>query len=160
MSTSIEARPTPVAESPGSTPDPFAELDRLVSDLAAPWFGPSWYLRTVDPAAPNFAPALADVEDQGTNYEIRADLPGIAKDQIDVRIHGDLLVIRAEATSAKDDGAKNFLRHERTYRGFERAIRLPEPVLGEKVEAKFENGTVTISVPKAHPSEERKVPVA
>ncbi len=160
MSTNIEVRRNPIAESPGGTYDPFAELDQLVYDLTGAWLGTPGSLSTPDATTPSFAPALADVEDKGSSYEIRADLPGIAKDQVDVRIHGDVLVIRAEAASEKDEKAKNYLRHERSYRGFERSIRLPEPVLGEKVEAKFENGTVTVSVPKAHPSEERKVPVA
>ncbi|HTT73274.1 MAG TPA: Hsp20/alpha crystallin family protein [Thermoplasmata archaeon] len=157
--------PSPAPKTAAPT-DPFAEMDRLLSEFRDDWFStfgpgiaPRFVLRSTG-SEPAFRPALSDVEDTGAAYQIRADLPGVAKDQIAVRVHGDVVEFEGEAQSASEEPSKNFLRRERIYRGFHRAVRLPEPVVGEKVEARFENGTLTISVPKAHPETERTVPVA
>ncbi|HTT15362.1 MAG TPA: Hsp20/alpha crystallin family protein [Thermoplasmata archaeon] len=166
MTTKIEVPNRETSESPGSPNDPFSEIDRLVSEYRDPWFAAwlphgsrfGWVPDALSSAA--FAPALADVEEKPTLYEIRADLPGFAKDQIDVRVRGDVVEIRAENATASEGEERQFLRRERTYRGYERAIRLPEPVLGDKVEARYENGTLTVSVPKANPVQDHKVPVA
>jgi HSP20 family protein len=157
---------TPAVPNAPAPTDPLVDLDRVFAEFQSDWFGSGWpgfsalALVPASEGHPALAPARADVEEKDGSYEIRADLPGIPKDQIDVRVRGDLVEIRGEHAAETESKGKNYLRQERTYRGFERTFRLPEPVLGDKVEAKFENGTLTVSIPKAHPIEERKVAVA
>ncbi len=166
MAEKLAVRKSPTAVSPPVATDPFAEMDRLFSEFRDDWLSTFWptlpttFLGRPELSGGSFLPALADVEDSGKSYEIRVDIPGVPKNQIDVRVHGDVVEIRAEAGTSREEKGKSYLRRERTYQGFQRAIRLPEPVLGEKVEARYENGILTVSVPKVHPAEERKVPVA
>lgn len=146
--------------------DPLFELDRWLAGLGDAGFlpllagAPGPFAALADPREPSPVPALSDVEDTGAAYEIRADLPGVPKEKIEVRVHGDVVEFGAETEAVDESTHKNYLRRERTCRGFHRAVRLPEPVVGEKVEARYVNGTLQISVPKAHPSADRTVPVA
>lgn len=139
--------------------DDWTDLDR--------WFGrlQRQFLSDWTPAA--FAPAVGgwtapvDIEDQGESFEIRADLPGFAKDKIDVRILGTRLQIHAEqATSDSAKRSGRFLRQERSYRSVDRSLDLPEPVAAEKVAASYQDGVLVLTVPKAHPLTEKKIPVA
>jgi HSP20 family protein len=104
-------------------------------------------------------PALTDVEDKGNLYEVRTDLPGVKKENIDVRVRGPYIQIEAKESSEKDRQGKSFLSRERTYEGFSRLLDLPEDVLAEKVAARYEDGVLTLTLPKAHPEPEKKVSV-
>ncbi|MDE1879361.1 MAG: Hsp20/alpha crystallin family protein [Euryarchaeota archaeon] len=104
-------------------------------------------------------PALLDVEDKGSTYEIRTDLPGARKDEIEVKVSGHSLQIQAQQTHELSEEGKNYLCHERTYGGFERTVDLPEDVVPEKISAQYKDGVLMVSVPKAHPVPERKIPV-
>ena len=145
---------------------PFADLAET-----DPWFRafesaffPGVFVRAAVPdggpeRTSSLAVAFTDVVDRGAAYELAVDLPGFAKNEIAVRVHGSSVDIRAEhAAEAKSDDA-NYLRHERRWSGFHRQVELPETVRGEDVAAKFENGVLTVSVPKAHPASDRQVPV-
>lgn len=103
-------------------------------------------------------PPLTDVEDKGTVYSIRTDLPGIPKEKIDVRVNGSVVIIRAESTEENDGPA--YLYRERSLRSFERSIELPEPVVAADVKAEYKDGVLSLEVPKAHPATEQKVTVA
>lgn len=107
-----------------------------------------------------FVPALVDVEDKGTSYEVHAEVPGIPKERIDVQVHGNILQLRAENGTSRSEEGKNYVRRERTYLGFQRAIELPEDVDADKVQARYQDGVLTVSVPKANPVTPRKVQVA
>lgn len=104
--------------------------------------------------------ALTDVEDKGTSYEIRANLPGIRKDNIEVKLQGHCLTIEASGTAEKEEKGKNYLSHERTYEGFCRSVELPEDVLSEKISANYRDGVLTVVVPKTNPAPERRISVA
>lgn len=140
----------------------FAPLDQLFDRLHQelfPVFGGAagpWGIRS-----PTLASAVSDVEDIGTAYVIRSELPGFPKELIDVRVQGRVVHVKAEQAESKDSGSpRNYLRQERTYRGFERSFQLPEPVAADQVAASFKDGVLELTVPKAHPVTERKVPVA
>ncbi len=104
--------------------------------------------------------ALTDVEDRGGSYEVRADLPGVRKEDIDLRIQGRCLTIEAKETASKEEKGKNFVSRERSYEGFCRTLDLPEDVIGEKISARYENGVLTLNLPKSHPEPEKKIPVS
>jgi HSP20 family protein len=108
-----------------------------------------------------FVPALADVSDLGDRYEIVADLPGTAKDQLDVRAIGQTLHISAEAARATESPSspREYLRHERTWSGFQRSIELPEPIRNDGIVARYADGVLQLTVPKANPIVEKRIPV-
>jgi HSP20 family molecular chaperone IbpA len=137
--------------------DEWPSLDRLFEGLAqrsfSPWTAGAWGRLT-----PLVAPV--DVVDLGQSYEIRADLPGFAKDKIDLRVQGNVVTLRAEqpdTVETKDE--PTYLRRERGYRSVERAFELPELVVADQVAAKYLDGVLTLSIPKAHPVTEQKIPV-
>jgi len=153
------AQREPPATRPATTEsDPFwAEVDRSFRRFYGSFLG--------HPLAPGaategwLAPAAIDVADKGENYELTVDLPGISKEQVDIRVTGDLVQIRAERSADSQKKGEGYLRLERSWAGFERSVELPEAVRAEAVSASLANGVLTVAVPKAHPVVERKVPV-
>jgi HSP20 family protein len=114
------------------------------------------------PAFPKFATdaVATDIADLGTSYEVRADLPGFSKEKIEVRVRGRVLELKAEQVAASEErNGKQYLRQERSIRSVERAFELPEPVVADQVKARYENGVLTVSIPKAHPAADQKVAV-
>ncbi|MCY4019345.1 MAG: Hsp20/alpha crystallin family protein [Chloroflexi bacterium] len=100
-----------------------------------------------------------DVEENEESYVVRADLPGVSLDDISVNIHDDLLTISAETTSESKDESKRVLVRERRVGKFSRSLRFPIPVKGDSVEAGFENGVLSVTVPKAEDAKPRQIPV-
>jgi HSP20 family protein len=104
-------------------------------------------------------PALADLEDKGTAYEVRTNLPGLHKENIDIRMRGRTLHIDAKESGEKEQKGRNYLYQERSYQGFNRTIELPEDVMSEKISAKYQDGVLTLEIPKAHPETEKQIQV-
>ncbi|MCY4536899.1 MAG: Hsp20/alpha crystallin family protein [Chloroflexi bacterium] len=100
-----------------------------------------------------------DVEENEESYIVRADLPGVSLDDISVNIHDDLLTISAETASETKDESKRVLVRERRVGKFSRSLRFPIPVNGDNVEAGFENGVLSVAVPKAENAKPRQIPV-
>jgi len=91
----------------------------------------------------------------GDRFVVRADLPGIKKDDVHVEVDNDVLTISGERRSQQKEEREGFFRSERSYGSFYRAIPLPEGVNADQCEAKFSDGVLEISLP-APRLEERK----
>jgi HSP20 family protein len=162
MTTEIQQRETRV--------DPWTDFDRAFDELrehflssfgfASPFAGPA---APADArAAPIFRAARADVTDAGKSYKIVAEIPGIPKDQLDVRVRGSSVEIRGEQARDTEETKQQYVYRERTYSGYYRRVELPEPVVASKVTAKLDNGLLELELPKQHPEptpEEVKVAV-
>ncbi|APX97536.1 Hsp20/alpha crystallin family protein [Natronorubrum daqingense] len=99
----------------------------------------------------------ADVVDTGEEYLVTADLPGYDTDDIELTLSEGTLRLEAdreEESEASVDG--RFLRRERTRTSASRRIRLPEPVEEDEVSAGFENGVLTVRLPKVTGTETSK----
>jgi HSP20 family protein len=154
-----------------SPTDPWSELDRVLEQTRTQFYralGLQPFGAAFGPldatAAPQFfrAPRL-DVADTGKSYRIVADIPGIPKDQLDIRVRGASVEIRGEHAKETEESQQEYVHRERTYAGFYRSLELPEPVLGTKAKAKVENGVLELELPKVTPtpsSDEVKVAVA
>lgn len=95
-----------------------------------------------------------DIRDQKDHYTVTADMPGADKTSIKVNVEGRLLTISGQRTSnteTKDTSGK-VVQSERSAAEFVRAVELPGPVKAEAVDAKYDNGILTINLPKAEPS--------
>ena len=95
----------------------------------------------------SFAPSM-DVEEKGGNYVVRMDIPGADKSNISVNLDDRQLVVSGKVDEMIEKQGKNQLRKERRSGEFKRALTLPGPVKADKMEAKYENGVLTITVPK------------
>ena len=128
--------------------DPFEEIRRLheyIDRMFGEMFtrAPSYELRSLTPPV--------DVIDEGDVFRIVVEVPGVRKEDLDVRVTEDSVVIRAERKFDKKDERKNYYLRERSYASYYRVIRLPEPVIPEKAEAEYRNGVLEIVVPKRAP---------
>jgi len=108
----------------------------------------------------SFSPRVDIVEDENNVY-IHAELPGVAKEDVKVTISEDrVLTIRGEKKQERKVETQNFLRMERLFGSFCRSFALPENVAVAKVDAKFENGILTITLPKVEPSKPKETEIA
>ena len=78
---------------------------------------------------------------------IRASVPGVKPDEVEITVEGSTVTIRGETKAPQEEGT--FLLQEQRYGAFARSIELAIPVQPDKAEAKFENGVLTLTIPKA-----------
>ncbi len=162
MTTKLSLRTSATPHEISAPANPWVHFDSLFDDLHGQLFFPFGQVFTGESGGQGFLPALTDIEDKGKHYEVRTELPGVPKEKIDVRVSGNTLVIHAESDTETETESKekNYVRRERTYQGFHRSFELPENVLSDKVEARYQDGVLAVTVPKANPVSERKVSVS
>ncbi|MBX3065543.1 MAG: Hsp20/alpha crystallin family protein [Anaerolineae bacterium] len=92
---------------------------------------------------------------------LKADVPGLKPEDIQVTLEGDTLTIRGEYQTNKEQSGngKNFLMRERIYGKFERTLTINTPIDPAKVEATFENGVLTLTLPKTEAVKPRQISV-
>jgi HSP20 family protein len=112
-------------------------------------------------ALPGFSPQL-DVRETESEIVVRAELPGLAEEDVEVFLDEDVLVLKGEKRSASDEEREG-LRHVETRSGsFERRLRLSAPVKADAVKASFQRGVLTVTLPKPEEARPRvrTVPVS
>ncbi len=102
-----------------------------------------------------------DVTEKDGTYTVRADLPGVKKDDINVRIDGNIVQIDAEVKHDKDtkDSGGKVLRSERYYGAVSRAFTVAQDVDESKAVAKYENAVLTLELPKKATTESKRLAV-
>ncbi len=103
-------------------------------------------------------PAINITEDND-NFYVRAELPGVKPESMDISVVEGRLLIRGERKIGTEDEKTNYHRRERESGFFRRTVALPARVSGDKVFAAMKNGILTITLPKAEESKPRKVTV-
>ena len=106
-----------------------------------------------------FNPAL-DVEENEEGFTLHVELPGVKPDQVDVSIEENVLTVAGQRDFYSDANAEGFKRIERRFGRFHRAVRLPDRVDPDKIEAAYRDGLLTITVPKAESAKPRRIQVA
>ena len=96
-----------------------------------------------------------EISDKGEEYDIRAELPGIKKEDLDIDIEDNYLRINAKKFDETKEEEKNFKHSEFNYGEFSRTIQLPEEINIDKTEAKLEHGVLKITAPKLHKDKEK-----
>ena len=94
------------------------------------------------------APAV-DMYQTDDEVVVKAALPGFKSDEVQINVTGDLLTIRGERKSEEEQKEKSWHIREHRWGSFERSISLPTDVVSEKAQADFDNGILTITLPKA-----------
>jgi HSP20 family protein len=105
-----------------------------------------------------FSPSC-DILDEGANYILKFDMPGVTKENIHVETDKNILTVRAERHEEKKKETKQKFRSEVYYGQYMRSFSLPGPIEDKKIDAKFENGVLTVVLPKASNSESKQIPV-
>lgn len=106
-----------------------------------------------------WSPAL-DVEETDDVFTLHVELPGVDPEEVEITLEESVLTISGERRFYNEnEEANGFRRIERRFGRFHRAVRLPDRVDGERVEATYRDGLLTISVPKAEEAKPRRISV-
>lgn len=98
-------------------------------------------------ASKNRTPAV-DIREDEDKYLIDAELPGISEKEIDIKVNDNLLTLSAEKSEKKEEKQEGYLRRERSLWSFKRSFVLPRDVDGKSIKADFENGVLTLELPR------------
>ncbi len=138
--------------------DPWADFDVLAnrltrafsdSGLGNPTCGAGW----VPPVS---------VEERSDEILLTAELPGMAEDAVEITLENNVLTISGEKREAREEGENGGKYHlvERSFGSFRRSFTLPRTVRGEGITADFDNGLLTVRLPKAEEAVSRRIEVA
>ena len=105
-----------------------------------------------------WTPAV-DIFDQADAIVLRAELPGLSPDDIDIEIDESVLTLRGERRFEETVEEGRYYRLERAYGAFQRSVTLPQGVKSDEITASFDNGVLSVSVPKAAEVRPRKIAV-
>lgn len=144
-------------------PRGFSDAEQLFEE----WFEDFWSRPLIRRWRPNFtrlrsalleAPAL-DVYEQKDDVIVKAEIPGLTKDEIDITLEGNTLTIKGEKKKEEEVKEEDYYRCERTYGAFSRSIDLPVAVQMDKVNASFKDGVLEIQLPKSEQAKKNVVKV-
>jgi HSP20 family protein len=105
-----------------------------------------------------WVPAV-DIYETGDSIVIKAELPGISKEDIALEVKNNTLSLKGEKKFEKDVKEESYHRVERSYGAFQRAFTLPSTVQQDKVKAKFRDGILEITLPKAEEAKPKQIKV-
>jgi len=127
------------------------QIDRLMDEFDRGLFPSRWMELTpfskLTSEIRGLIPAV-DVIDEEKAYRVKAELPGLSEKDIEVTKDGDLLTIKGEKKEEHEEKRKGYFLSERHFGSVERTLRLPNGIDDSKMEAKFENGVLTVILPK------------
>ncbi len=109
-------------------------------------------------AARTWAPAVDIVED-ANGIVLKAELPGLKQEDIDIELTGDTLTIRGERKFEDAQRRDNYVRMERSYGTFQRSFTVGVPVDADNIRASYKDGVLEISLPKSEATKPKKVQV-
>jgi HSP20 family protein len=101
-----------------------------------------------------------DILDRDDALVVRAEMPGVKKEDLDITIAGDRLVFEAKRDYEEEEKKEDFVRHEMAYGRLYRAVHLPAEVLGDDAKAELRDGVLEIFLPKVEATTPFKVKVA
>ncbi|OQX10319.1 MAG: hypothetical protein BWK76_20865 [Desulfobulbaceae bacterium A2] len=141
---------------------PFEEMERHVEDFFRHPFAafdqPAWPpFKFLKPG--ETSPSVDIFEDKGV-VVVRAEVPGIAKEDLQVNISDNILTISGEKKQETKEEKKNYHRLECSYGSFCRRFRLPQGVEADKAAAAFKDGVLEIRLPRGKDSSKKTIPIA
>jgi len=95
---------------------------------------------------------LCDVIDEGSQFRVKMDAPGVRKNEINLKVTDNSLEVSAEHKEESEEQKKNYLKKERSHVSFYRTLPLSEKVISDKVKAKLTDGVLEITLPKSKPT--------
>lgn len=120
--------------------NPFRQMGQQVAD----WFAPT-----------------SEASGEDGKYTVRVELPGVKQDDIDIAVRDDMLVVTGEKREDRKEEGESYFFSERRYGAFRRAFRLPQDVSQDDIAANFEDGVLTVTLPRAtnDAGKERKISI-
>jgi len=135
----------------------FEQMDRLFEDFFGRRFG-TWWPGVRWPAEMEVSPSVDIFEDKD-EVVVKAEIPGMVKEDVDVNITENTLTISGEKKKEEKVEKKDYYCFERSYGSFSRSFRLPSDVQTEKAKATFKNGVLEIRLPKTEEAKKKEIKV-
>jgi HSP20 family protein len=129
-------------------------MDRVFNEMLRDWGAPV----SESVAGRTWAPAV-DIKESDEALTLTAELPGFDKNQVEITLENNVLTLAGERKFEQESKGEAWHRIERSYGSFSRSFTLPATVKTDKVDAKFENGLLAISLPKVEESKPRKIAI-
>jgi HSP20 family protein len=135
---------------------PFQDMEQMFEDFfQRRFFAPSWMPHFKFPEVPDVS-ASVDMFEEGNDLVIKAEIPGMKKEEIKIDFAGDTITISGEKKSEERTERKDYHRVERSFGSFSRRLRLPVEIQIDKSQAIFKDGVLEIRMPKSE-TEKQKV---
>jgi len=98
-----------------------------------------------------------DVAENDNEFVVKASLPGVKPEDVEITVHGDMLTIRGESKGEEEKKGDHWHLRERRYGSFQRSVSLSTSVNSEKAEAHYEHGVLTLTLPKSESAKPRQI---
>ena len=135
------------------------DMDRIMEDFVGRRFRPWWPERWFRADEIELRAPLVDVFEEKDDIVVKAEVPGIDKDNIEVTLSDSTLTIKGEKKKQEEVKEENYYRSERHYGSFVRAVELPKEVHADKVKASFKNGILEVRMPKTEEAKAKEIKV-
>ncbi len=106
----------------------------------------------------SFVPDI-ELREEENQFLVRADLPGMKKEEIDISVGGNILALKGERKTETENKSKNYHYSERSYGSFSRTIELPCEVEADKVKASYKDGVLELVLPKSESAKPQQIKV-
>lgn len=121
-----------------------ARIPSVFNDFFKPWNdwfdGGAWSRELTMPAV--------NIVEQKDDYQVSLAVPGMKKEDFQIQMEGNMLTISSEKEETKEDSDKRYNRREYNYSSFSRSFTMPEDVQQDKIDAKYEDGVLKLTLPK------------
>ena len=138
--------------------DPMTSLRRLNSVLDEAFSAWPFQNQENGTLTSSWLPACDVFEDKDA-VKIVAEIPGVRPEDVKISLENNLLTIRGEKRQEAEEKSERVHRYERSYGTFERSFSLPSTVEPDRIAARYENGILTVNIPKAERARPREIPV-
>jgi HSP20 family protein len=139
--------------------DPYSEINRLLDEMMGGTAGPARRSGRQQGAVTEWAPAI-DAVTQDSDLVIRAELPGVKQEDVDISLHDNVLTISGERRAEQEEERGGYHIRERRYGSFRRSVALPEGIDESKISARYEDGVLEVRVQGAAMAREpKRIPI-
>jgi HSP20 family protein len=136
--------------------DPFSDLRTTMDRLFDEGFSRPWRILNPEQAPAELAFPV-EVSETDTAIDVKASLPGVKPEEVEVSVHNGVLSIRGEHREQSEEQKRDFYRREIRYGAFHRTIQLPSAVDADKAVAHYADGILTLSLPKADAARPKQI---
>jgi len=138
---------------------PWGDLDRMFEDFLERRLRSFWPERWWPAAGVEITTPAVDLYKEKDDIVVKAELPGMEKDNIELNLSDNRLTIRGEKKKEEEVKKEGYYRSERSYGSFVRTLELPSEVPTDKVKAAFKNGVLEIRLPKTEEAKKKETKV-
>jgi HSP20 family protein len=135
------------------------DMDRMMEDFLERRMRPWWPERWFRAEGMELTTPAIDLYEEKNDIVVKAELPGIDKNNIEINLADHMLTIKGEKKKEEEDKEENYYRSERSYGSFVRTLELPKDIHTDKVKASFKNGILEVRLPKTEEAKAKEVKV-